>query len=139
MRIPGPIRVLGGTLLVISVFWGWYMVAADYGYGIVAGTYVYRGAGESSTLQLKSDRSFTQERNRAGKIEYRTGTWRRVGEGGIVFSSDFLAVGNSHQRPDGEVDGSILKSFLELVPNVVLEDGPRFHRSFFRRATLEKR
>jgi hypothetical protein len=146
MKIPRPIRILGWVVFPIALFiallWGWYMIAADYGYDMVAGTYVYRGTDGSSTLVLRKDRSFVQERIRAGKSEYRNGTWSRVGEGGILLSKEFLEIGNTQPRPEGEAYGEIRKSFLELIPYLVLgtdrDNGRTFRRQFFHSATLER-
>jgi hypothetical protein len=47
---------------------------------------------ETSTLVLRPDHRFQQEISRAGKVERVQGSWRRIGEGGIVFSKEFLRV-----------------------------------------------
>jgi len=142
MRLSTPLWAIGSIVLAIAAFSAWYMVAADYGYGMVAGTYVYRGRDESSTLLLRKDRSFVQERVLAGSVEYRKGTWRRVGEGGIVLSKEFLEIRNTRPRPEGEAYGEIRKSFLELIPYLVLgtdrDNGRTFRRQFFHSATLER-
>ena len=135
MRIPRPIRVLCWFVLALAVFWVWYMVAADYGYGTVSGTYRFQQSGESSTLILKKDRTFLQERNRQGEIERTQGVWHRSGEGGIDFSKEFLPIGQVPAESDGFTYGEVQKSFLELIPSIVLgpdrEHGPRFHRQLF--------
>jgi hypothetical protein len=111
------------------------MVAADYSYGAVAGKYSFRSDGEESTLILKKDQSFQQVLTRQGKVECVRGTWRRIGEGGVVFSKEFLTVKGQKVRPDGQADGNVEKSFLELIPSIVFEpdkdQGPRFHRKSF--------
>jgi len=110
------------------------MIAADYSYGAVAGTYAYRSNGEESTLILKKDRTFLEEVTREGKVESAQGTWRCVGAGGVVFSREFLAVKGQQVRSDGQADGEVEKSFLELIPSIVFEPqfhGPRFHRRWF--------
>jgi hypothetical protein len=136
MRIPKPVRIAGWVFLALAAFWIWYMVAADYSYGAVAGTYSFRSDGEASTLILKKDRTFQQELTRQGKVESTRGTWRRIGEGGVVFSREFLAVEGQQVRPDGQADGEVQKSFLELIPSIVFEPGrvhgPRFHKKWFR-------
>jgi len=126
-----------GLLLLIAIllFWTWYWKAADYTYTGIAGTYKYAANGETSTLVLRSDRTFQQERNRSGTSEHASGTWQRVGEGGIDLSKEFLAVSTVQAESDGFTHGEIRKVFLELIPVIVLgpdrDNGPRFHRSFF--------
>jgi hypothetical protein len=41
---------------------------------------------------LNQDRSFQQQLIRDGKVENAEGSWRRLGEGGISFSKEFLKV-----------------------------------------------
>jgi len=134
VKIPKLIRVFFGLLLALALFCGWYMVAANYDYGAVSGTYVYRRDNESSTLILRKDRTFSQQRISHGKVEQAQGTWRRIGEGGVNFSKEFLTIGGIHSESDGSVYGEVQKSFLNLVPSVVLGDdrdkGPRFHLKF---------
>lgn len=131
----GPVRVLGSIILIIALFWVWYMIAADYGYGMISGTYKFKQEGETSILILKKDRTFVQVRNRHAEIERTQGTWHRSGEGGIDFSKEFLAVSNSHAESDGCTYGEVRKTFLELIPYIVLgqdwDHGPRFHRRLF--------
>ena len=52
-------------------------------------------------LVLKPDHTFVQELESAGSAAHAQGTWRRVGEGGISFSSAFLAVPGAMIEPDG--------------------------------------
>ena len=136
MRVPRSLRIVGWVFLVFAAFSVWYMVAADYGYGAVSGTYKFRQDGETSTLVLKKDRTFVQERTRQGKTERAQGTWRRIGEGGVVFSPEFLKVTGQETRSDGQADGEVQKSFFQLIPSIVLGAdrirGPRFHRTLLR-------
>jgi len=141
MKTSTPIRVIGLILCAVCLFTGWYTIAANYDYGMVAGTYEFRGANESSVLLLKKDRSFLQKRSSNGKIEFAKGTWHRSGEGGIDFSESFLEVGGVAPDSDGHAYGEIIKHFLNLIPSIVLGDdwdrGPIFHRVFFHSAELE--
>lgn len=83
----------------------WYCVAADYSYGAVSGTYPLSLNGEVSTLILNKDRSFQQELSRDGKVERTQGSWRRLGEGGVVFSKEFLKVsGHPMARPTAKLE-----------------------------------
>jgi hypothetical protein len=107
------------------------MVAADYGYGAVSGTYTLRSEGESSTLVLQRDRSFQQELSHGGKNVRSQGTWRCFGEGGIAFSTEFLKLPGQEISNDGEVYGTVEKSFLGLRLWIAFEPdkgGPRLYR-----------
>jgi hypothetical protein len=140
MKVPKPVRIasrmIGWVFLAAAVFSVWYWFAADYSYGAVSGAYVYRSDDVTSTLVLKADRSFLQEVRLQGKVQRTQGSWTRVGEGGIDFSHEFLAVGGIYPESDGFTHGEVQKSFLDLIPSVVLgadrEHGPRFHRQFVR-------
>jgi hypothetical protein len=118
------LRSVGGFAVLILLFWAWYMTAADYSYKAVSGEYTFRKDGEISKLTLRPDRSFRQELNRSGTIEHAEGSWRRIGEGGIVFSREFLRIAGQTVRPDGQVDGRIVKRYLELVPSIAFEPEP---------------
>jgi len=135
MKVPKPVQIGCWILLFFAAFWFWYMVAADYGYQAVSGTYRFQQGGESSTLILKRDRTFLQERNRQGEIERAQGVWHRSGEGGIEFSKEFLSISQVSPESDGFTYGEVQKSFLELIPSIVLgpnrDHGPRFHKQFF--------
>jgi hypothetical protein len=79
------VRLACGAVLLGLVFWVWYCWAADYGYAAVSGTYVFGGDGQQSTLVLLENRVFEQELRLSGTVERVHGTWRRVGEGGVVL------------------------------------------------------
>src|ERR1039458_1820922 len=85
-------KLAGGTFLAILLFLGWYYVAANYDYGALAGTYSFHGDDVSSTLLLRSDRSFHQEVLERGQRKVADGSWRRIGEGGVNFSKEFLRI-----------------------------------------------
>ncbi len=135
MKVPKFIRIAGWVFLLFAAFWIWYMVAADYSYSAVSGTYTFRLNGETSTLVLNKDQSFQQELKHHGKIEHVQGTWRRIGEGGVVFSKEFLSVSDVQAESDGSTYGEVQKDFFELIPSIVLgpdrDHGPRFHRKLF--------
>jgi hypothetical protein len=124
------LRLAAGILIGVTLLVAWYIVAADYSYGAIAGKYVMRTPGETSTLILRANQTFEQELSRDGKIQRSNGTWRRVGEGGVVFSKEFLTVEGQERRPDGQADGQI-RERLGLLPSITFEPqpgGPRFVR-----------
>ena len=135
MKIPTSVQMGCGVVLILAFLWCWYMVAADYSYRAVSGTYIFHGDGESSTLVLRQDQSFQQDLNRDGRIEHVRGTWRRIGEGGVVFSREFLKVKGQEVRSDGQADGEIEKRFAGFIPSIRFEpqfSGPTFNRRLFR-------
>jgi hypothetical protein len=128
------VYVGGALVLVVGVFVGWYSIASNYDYGAVSGTYSLQLNGEESSLVLKRDRSFQQELKHDGRVEQSQGTWRRIGEGGVVFSKEFLKVPGQVTRPDGQADGEVKKS-LGLFMSIALTPdpgGPVFHKKLFR-------
>jgi hypothetical protein len=134
MKLTAFVRVAAGLFLFILVSWVWYCVAADYSYGAVSGTYTLTLNGEVSTLILNKDRSFQQELSRDGKVERTQGSWRRLGESGVVFSKEFLKVSGQEVRPDGEADGKVRKK-IGLFPSITLNPdpgGPVFRKKLFR-------
>ena len=136
MKVSKPVRIIGWVFLSLAAFWIWYMVAADYSYSAVAGTYIFQANGEKSTLILRKDQSFLQVLTRQGKVERTQGSWRRIGEGGVVFSKEFLPIGNVQVSSDGSTYGVVQKYFFELIPSIVLgenrDHGPVFHIQLFR-------
>jgi hypothetical protein len=137
------LKIVGAGVLAVLLVCVWYWFAADYSYSAVSGAYAFQSNEESSILMLRKDKVFLQERTSHGKTERAKGTWRRVGEGGIVLSAEFLPVGQINARSDGSVDGEVQKSFLELIPSIVLwaddYNGPRFHRMLFHSEDLDTR
>ncbi len=105
----------GIAVFLILCFVLWYVVASDYGDGVISGTYELSLNGEKSSLELKPDHTFQQELNKLGKIEHATGTWRRVGEADVTFSKEFLAISGQELGPHGEAYGYIHKDFGVLV------------------------
>src|SRR3954466_11303941 len=114
-------RLSVGAVLLGLLFWAWYCWAADYGYGAVSGTYIFRIDDQWSTLVLSRDRAFRQEVSRSGTVQRAEGSWRRVGEGGVVFSKEFLKVAGQRLRPDGEADGQIRKALGGFLVSIVFE------------------
>jgi hypothetical protein len=141
MNIARPVKAIGLGLLALVLFVGWFIVASDYGYGAVSGAYSYRRSGESSTLLLNRDKTFFQQRIRDGQVERAKGTWRRIGEGGIVFSPEFLPFEDARRGTDGEVYADVQKRFLEMIPCIVFDrnsnSNSRYDRVLFRFRKME--
>lgn len=91
----------GGALVVIACLSLWATAAMDYGDSVAVGTYQFERDGETSTLVLNPDHTFRQTRRQASSEQHSQGTWRRLGEGGISFSRDFLVVSGDEPEPDG--------------------------------------
>jgi hypothetical protein len=108
-------RAAGTVLLLVTLFVLWYVIASDYSDGIASGTYHLSQNGETSTLIIKPDHSFQQELNRSGKVQRAEGSWRRLGEGGIAFSKEFLLVSGQEPGADGTAYGQLEKRFGFLV------------------------
>jgi hypothetical protein len=120
--------------LAIVVFWVWYSVAADFSYRAVSGKYTLKVDGETSVLVLNQDQTFQQVLSSHGKTERAEGSWRRVGEGGVVFSKEFLGVSGQERRPDGQTDGEVRKRFGLFASIHLNRDpgGPVFYKQPFR-------
>src|ERR1700761_2223094 len=104
--------ILSGCLFLLVVcFVLWYSVASDYGDGVASGTYYLAEKGETSTLVLKPDHTFQQDLSEHGEVKRATGTWHRVGEGGIAFSKEFLAVAGQEAHADGSAFADMHKDF----------------------------
>jgi hypothetical protein len=132
---PAIVRLACGAILLGLLFWFWYRWAADYGYRAISGTYIFHDNGEQATLVLLESRVFRQELSHPGTVEQAEGTWRRVGEGGVVFSNEFLKVGGQRVRRDGQTDGQVKKTFGGLFLSIVFngdKGGPVFHKKVFR-------
>lgn len=126
--------VLVGILVAVA-FWFWYCWAADYGYSAVSGTYTFDGDGERCTLVPLENRVFRQELRHAGTVERAQGRWRRIGEGGVVFSKEFIKVGRQTVRQDGQADGEVRKTSGGLLLSIEFtgnDTGPVFRRRVFR-------
>jgi hypothetical protein len=124
---------------------GWYCMAANYDYDALAGTYTFSGNRETSKLILKSDRTFQQELRNDGKLEIATGTWYRIGEGGVDFSLGFLRIPGARKYreefPD-HLDGTAadeqyfghFEKVLGIYPELKLNanpPGPTYYKRLF--------
>ena len=79
----------------------WFVIASDYSDAAASGTYRLVHKGVTSTLVLRADHSFRQEVSDSSGTRRAEGTWRRVGEGGVSFSPDFLTLPGEQRGEDG--------------------------------------
>lgn len=91
----------------------------DYGDSVAAGTYIFKRSGENSVLVLNPNHTFLQTRRFGNVTQQAQGTWRRVGEGGIAFSKEFLVVTGDEPGPDGTTFCDIHK-LLGVFPSLRL-------------------
>lgn len=101
----------------------WYVVAADYDYGALAGTYVFHEGDETCTLRLNADHTFSEQLMRGKQVETATGEWRRFGEARMALSSSFLKVSRQELGPSGENYGQFYKTF-GVIPYLQLDPDP---------------
>lgn len=109
------------------------MVAANYDYGALAGTYVLNRSGEKCILHLRSAGTFAEELVRLGEVQRAQGRWHRYGESHVSFSSEFVTIRGQALNADGEAHGEFdkrlgLLPFLTLAP---LPDGPKFRKQLY--------
>jgi hypothetical protein len=119
---------------MVVLFVVWYVLAVNYDYGALAGTYVFNQNGERCTLYLRSDRTFPEELVRAGSYQTAQGTWHRYGEAHASFSSGFLEVAGARLNATGEAHGQFNKT-LGLFPSLTLAPipgGPTLKKKLFR-------
>ncbi|HXS13700.1 MAG TPA: hypothetical protein VN734_13410 [Acidobacteriaceae bacterium] len=131
-------------LTALVAFWVWWFFAAN---SALAGTYEFRGHGATSTLLLRKDATFHQILRQNGQTLQADGSWRRIGEGRVNFSPEFLRVPGAQtfieEQPGRGGDGSVadnefygeFKKFLGIYPSLHLDgdpDGPVFHKRLFR-------
>lgn len=132
-----PIRGLVTLLLAFVLLVAWYVVATGYGYSELSGTYKFNGPAVSTVLVLKADRSFLQEITKNGKVEHSTGSWHRIGEGGVTFSKEFIRLPgqqsyldrfgpdtSGNPESDGEFGGHFERMF-GLYPVLHLDARPQ--------------
>jgi hypothetical protein len=95
------VLVSGGLLLSFACFVLWGTAAMNYGDSVAVGKYSFNSGDDTSTLVLNPDHTFQQTVRLANIEQHSQGTWRRVGEGGISFSKEFLVVSGDEPEPDG--------------------------------------
>jgi hypothetical protein len=136
---------IGSILLAFVLFCVWFNIASDYDPPRLAGTYTFHSANLSSIFVLKADQTFTQKLTTDGQTKYAQGTWHREGEGGVVFSGDFLRLPGQRSYADSpgseeaswphpEFNGHFEK-ILTMYPKLSLDGGSNeivLHRKLFR-------
>jgi hypothetical protein len=118
------------TLAVIGLLLAWYHVAANNDYGALSGVYVFERNDERCVLDLRPDRSFTEELSDSRNIRNVEGTWHRYGQSHVSFSQTFLKVSGQELNASGEAHGEFEKR-LGIFPILILAplpDGPRFRK-----------
>jgi hypothetical protein len=105
----------GCLFLLVALFVLWYSISADYGDSVAEGVYYFAQDIQTSTLVLRSDHVFQQELREGGKLEHASGTWRRVGEGSIIFSKGFLTISGQERGADGIAVADMRKKFGVFV------------------------
>ena len=113
------LKVIGAVFIAVVCLLAWATAAMDYGDGVASGTYTFEGSGESSVLVLNPNHTFRQIRRLGNLQQQAEGTWRRVGEGGISFSKEFLIVTGDEPEPDGTTSCDMQK-LLGLFPSLHL-------------------
>jgi hypothetical protein len=106
---------------VIAIFWFGYIWVADYGDGVASGTYEARSDGQRTTLVLRPDHTFHQTRVNSGVPQQADGTWRRIGEGGLVFSGPILALPHQRLMPNGDAYATLYKTAGIWPPFISLD------------------
>ncbi|MGD0649126.1 MAG: hypothetical protein ABR971_14155 [Acidobacteriaceae bacterium] len=138
------IRVLLIVLTIPILFCVWFNIASDYDPPRLAGTYTFHNANVSTVLKLKADETFSQTLTINGQTKSAQGTWHRIGEGGVVFSGEFLRLPGERSAADSpgseeasnphpEFYGEFHK-ILTVYPEIWLEGVPAgvaLHRKLF--------
>jgi hypothetical protein len=93
-------QITGVILLLVALSICWFIITSDYSDAVTSGTYNSQ-QDERSTLVLGPDHTFTQEVRVPGRVRHAVGAWRRLGEGGVAFSKEFLALPGQEPATDG--------------------------------------
>ena len=104
-------------LIVVAV--GWLAIASNYGDSVAVGTFHLRQGSESSNLILKADHTFQQDVTQNGATQRCEGEWRRIREGGLAFSKQFLPVTGQELGADKTPYGNLQKA-LGIFPSIAL-------------------
>ena len=118
---------------VIVIFWFGYIWVADYGDGVASGTYEARANGQKTTLLLRPDHTFHQTSVSSGVSVQADGTWRRIGEGGLVFSGPILVLPHQRLMQNGDAYATLYKTW-GIWPFISLDStatAPIYRKSLF--------
>jgi len=123
----------------------WFVIASGYDYSDLAGTYTTGGDRVSCSLILRPDATFHEELQDSIGAKSADGTWRRIGEGGVVFSSQFLRLpgqqsfsdrfGNDPKSITDADFGGHFNKILTVYPELDLDASPtdiRLRKELFR-------
>lgn len=113
-------KAVAGFLVVVVIFWFGYSWIADYGDGVASGTYEALVEGQRTTLLVRPDHTFHQTRVSGGVSAEADGTWRRIGEGGLVFSG-MLALPRQRLMPNGDAYAELYKTCGIWPPFISLD------------------
>jgi hypothetical protein len=115
MAVKFIVRAVVSVFLLAGIGICWFVIASDYSDTAASGTYGLVHDGVRSTLVLRPDHSFRQEVSDSGGIRRAEGTWGRVGEGGVVFSRDFLTFPGEQRGEDGTAYSDMQRTFGILI------------------------
>jgi hypothetical protein len=115
MAVKFIVRAVVSVFLLAGIGICWFVIASDYSDTATSGTYRLVHNGMKSTLVLLADHSFRQEVSDSSGTQRAKGTWRRVGEGGVVFSRDFLTLPGEQLGEDGTAYSDMQRKFGILI------------------------
>jgi hypothetical protein len=121
------IKAAALLLGAFAVFWFGYIWIADYGDAVASGTYQALADGQETTLVLRPDHTFHQTRVSSGVPVHGDGTWRRIGEGGLVFSGAVLVLPHQRLMPNGDAYATLNK-LRAFGPRSLLSTPQRPHQ-----------
>jgi hypothetical protein len=130
-------RAVALFLGVIAILWFGYIWVADYGDGAASGTYQAIADGQRTTLVLRPDHTFQQTQVGSRITVQGEGTWRRLGEGGLVFSGTILPLPNQRLMPNGDAYATLNKTAGIWPPFISLDStttAPIYRKSLFGRS-----
>jgi hypothetical protein len=109
------IRAAVSVLLAAGIGTWWFVVASNYSDAAASGPYQLRPEGMNSTLVLWPNHSFRQEIGDPSGMKRVEGTWRRVGEGGVAFSPEFLTFPGEQRDENGTAYADMQRRFGILI------------------------
>lgn len=120
--LPPAIKALVALAFIWLSFVLWFAMASDFSDSVFCGTYKFAQENERSILTLKPDHTYQQELISTGGKQTVSGTWRKVAEGGVAFSKEFLVVDGQELGADGTSYGDIHKTLGMFASSLVLSD-----------------